>query len=216
LIDEDTCATNFMVRDSKMIQLVAPDKEPITPFVRVIRSLYDDFGCSSVLVVGGVGDFFRPSDNVLVMDCYKCLDATERAKQIVATSTDEEVTDSSFHKGSSRTVKSNVIAPNGKVKVQSMTSISYGETELDVSGLEQLVAKSQTAAIANSLQRLGTFGSDGLAMKEILSEMDKRIDSEGLDVLTPGLFHGGMSRPRMLEVAGALNRLRRQSISQLR
>ena len=208
-----------MVRDSKMIQLVAPDKEPITPFVRVIRSLYDDFGISSVLVIGGVGDFFSQSDNVLVMDCYKCLDATERAKQIVASSskTDADaVPDKTFHKGPSRTINSRTIVPNGKVKVLSQSSVSYGDTELDISSLEQLVSKAQTAAISNALQRLGNFGGDGRPMKDILSVVDKGLDAEGLDLLAPGQFHGGMSRPRMLEVAGALNRLRRQSITQLR
>merc|ERR1712238_374007 len=86
LIDEDTCATNFMIRDDKMMQLVAADKEPITPFVRIVRSLYEDCQVSSVMVIGGTGDYFDVADNVLVMDSYKCYDATERAKAIVASS----------------------------------------------------------------------------------------------------------------------------------
>lgn len=85
-MDEDACATNFMIRDDKMMQLVAPDKEPITPFVRKVRSPYEDLGISSILVVGGTGDYFDVADNVIMMDCYKCLDVTERAKQIVASS----------------------------------------------------------------------------------------------------------------------------------
>ena len=78
-----------MIRDDKMIQLVAPEKEPITPFVRLVRSLYDDVGISTVIVVGGTGDFFDVADTVLVMDSYHCVDATERAKQIVASSTSD-------------------------------------------------------------------------------------------------------------------------------
>jgi predicted ABC-class ATPase len=69
-----------------MMQLVASEKEPIAPFVRIIRSLYDDCGISTILVVGGVGDYFDVAKNVVVMDCYKCLDVTEQAKQIVANS----------------------------------------------------------------------------------------------------------------------------------
>ena len=57
LVDEDACATNFMIRDDKMMQLVAPDKEPITPFVRKVRSPYEDLGISSILVVGGTVDY---------------------------------------------------------------------------------------------------------------------------------------------------------------
>ena len=71
-----------MIRDDKMMQLVAADKEPITPFVRIVRSLYDDCQVSSVMVIGGTGDYFDVADNVLVMDSYMCLDATERAKTI--------------------------------------------------------------------------------------------------------------------------------------
>jgi len=58
-----------MIRDSKMVQLVAAKKEPITPFVRLVRPLFDEIGVSSILVIGGSGEFFHVADNVLVMDC---------------------------------------------------------------------------------------------------------------------------------------------------
>jgi predicted ABC-class ATPase len=204
-----------MIRDDKMMQLVAPEKEPITPFVRIVRSLYDDCGVSSIMVIGGVGDYFDVADNVVVMDCYECLDATERAKQIVANSkkgaslphsASESV---SFQAIRSRSVVGSSFSPNGKVKVASQSTISYGETELDVSGLEQLVAKSQTAAISNALQRLPQFSKENQSLKDMLLAMDGRLNEEGLDFLTPGQFHGGMARPRLFEIAGAINRLRR-------
>jgi predicted ABC-class ATPase len=86
LVDEDACATNFMICDDKMMQLVAPDKEPITPFVQKVQSPYKDLGISLILVIGGTGDHFDVTDNVIMMDCYKCLDIMEWAKQIVASS----------------------------------------------------------------------------------------------------------------------------------
>ncbi len=207
-----------MIRDDKMMQLVAPDKEPITPFVRTVRSLYDDCGVSSILVIGGTGDYFDVADNVLVMDCYKCCDATEKAKLIVANS---QVSTSQPHKASQgvvfrpskrkRTIIGSAFTPNGKVKTMSEDTISYGETELDLSCLEQLVAKAQTTAISNALQRLPQFAKEGQSIRETLIDLEQRLDSQGLDVLAPGQCNGVMARPRMYEIASAVNRLRRPS-----
>lgn len=203
-----------MIRDDKMMQLVAREKEPITPFVRVIRSLYDDFGVSSVLVIGGTGDYFDVADNVLVMDSYKCADATERAKQIVANCSGSDIPHTasesvSYQKSRSRSIVGGSFLPNGKVRVGSQSTISYGETELDVSGLEQIIAKSQTAAISNILQLLPHLAKQNQPLRETLKAINVVLDEDGLDILAPGQFHGFMSRPRSLEIAGAINRLRR-------
>jgi len=222
LIDEDTCATNFMIRDDKMMQLVTAEKEPITPFVRTVRSIYDDCGVSSILVIGGTGDYFDVADNVLVMDSYKCFDATKKAKMIAATSKEASALP---HKSSQsvvfqpvkriRKINGNAFDPNGKVKTISQDSIFFGETELDLKCLEQLVSKAQTTAISAALQRLPVLSKKDQYFKHILYELEKCIDNEGLDSLTPGQCHGGMARPRLYEVAGAINRLRREnSISQ--
>lgn len=199
-----------------MMQLVAPDKEPITPFVRTVRSLYDDCGVSSILVIGGTGDYFDVADNVLVMDSYKCCDATEKAKLIVANSrasaSQPHTASQSVEFRSSkrmRTIIGSAFAPNGKVKTLSENTISYGETELDLSCLEQLVAKAQTTAISNALQRLPHFTKQGQSIGETLNDLEQRLDREGLDALTPGQCNGSMARPRKYEIAGAINRLRR-------
>jgi predicted ABC-class ATPase len=205
-----------MIRDDKMMQLVAPDKEPITPFVRTVRSLFDDSGVSSILVVGGTGDYFDVADNVLVMDSYKCCDATEKAKLIVANS---NVSATLPHTASQsvvfrqtkrkRKINGSAFSPNGKVKTTSEDSISYGETELNLSCLEQVVTKSQTAAISNALQRLPQLAKQGQSIRDTLIELEHRLDKEGLDVLAPGQCNGSMARPRLYEIAGAINRLRR-------
>ena len=214
----DTCATNFMIRDDKMMQLVAADKEPITPFVRTVRSLYDDCQVSSVLVIGGTGDYFDVADNVLVMDSYKCFDATEKAQMIVANSKRSSALPHAASQSvvfrpvkRKRSINGNAFAPNGKVKTISQDSISFGETELDLKCLEQLVSKAQTTAISAALQRLPDLSERGKSFRDTLNELDKRIDNEGLDCLTPGQCHGGMARPRLYEIAGAINRLRRDN-----
>lgn len=210
-----------MIRDDKMMQLVAADKEPITPFVRIVRSLYDDCQVSSVMVIGGTGDYFDVADNVLVMDSYMCLDATERAKTIAASSTKSSAlphTASQCVKfrptKSKRFINGNSFVPNGKVKTISQNSIVFGETELDLSCLEQLVSKAQTTAILAALQRLPEQ-TKGRSLTDTLEQLGKLIDKEGVASLTPGQYHGGMARPRLYEIAGAINRLRRDgSITQ--
>ncbi|EER03626.1 hypothetical protein Pmar_PMAR009402, partial [Perkinsus marinus ATCC 50983] len=84
LIDEDTSATNFMIRDGRMQQLVSADKEPITPFLWRVRTLSDRVGVSTVMVIGGSGDYFHVADTVVMMDQYVPYDVTSRAKQIAA------------------------------------------------------------------------------------------------------------------------------------
>ena len=231
---KDTCATNFMIRDEKMMQLVESDKEPITPFVRLVRSLYEQYQVSSVLVIGGTGDYFDVADHVLVMDSYQCLDATEKAKRIVANFSAVAAAGEKGAASSSlsthgnkfqplqglRTINGPAFVPNGKVKTVRQDQISYNDTDLDLKCLEQLVTKAQTMAIASALQMLpdlvvsmnrnnSSKNNRSPSIVDILAEIEKRINNEGLDCLTPGQCHGQMARPRSFELAGAINRLRR-------
>lgn len=83
LIDEDTSATNFMIRDARMQLLVQKEKEPITPFIDRVRGLYENEGVSTILVIGGSGDYFEVADNVIMMDEYSPRDVTGTAMEIV-------------------------------------------------------------------------------------------------------------------------------------
>ena len=84
MIDEDTAATNFMIRDKRMQKLVSGDREPIRPFISKVRALYDSLGVSSILVIGGSGDYFEVADKVVMMEAYSPCDVTEKARQIAA------------------------------------------------------------------------------------------------------------------------------------
>jgi len=219
LLDEDTCATNFMIRDSKMTQLVAADKEPITPFVSIVRSLYNERQVSTILVVGGSGDFFDVADLVLMMDCYSCVDATERAKAIVSqfAQTNLEVPRSvPFGSTQTRQLVSSQLNPNGKVKVMSRCTVYYGDVELDLSGLEQIVSTSQTHAIIAALQKLAFPRQEagGTALRDLLQELDQSMEENGIGCLVQGQLQGQLMRPRLIEISGAINRLRRACICQ--
>lgn len=82
LMDEDTSATNFMVRDAFMQQVISRDKEPITPFIERVRDLYKTAGISTIMVAGSSGAFFYIADHVLLMDCYHTVDITEQVKTL--------------------------------------------------------------------------------------------------------------------------------------
>jgi predicted ABC-class ATPase len=218
LIDEDTCATNFMIRDAAMMKLVACDREPITPFVRVVSSLRDQYDISTVLVVGGTGDFFAVADKVLVMDAYQCHDATDRARAIVA----EQQKDghSSLAPVASfvalhndRILVPRAWEPGGKIKVLARNVVAFGDTEIDLSSLEQLTSAAQANAIAFALEWLSHHAESGTNLMSALRALERAIDDNGLTVLAPGQFNGSFVRPRLLEITGAINRLRRDAIT---
>lgn len=126
LIDEDTCATNFMIRDWKMQQLVAKDKEPITPFISKVRSLYSQCGVSSVLVIGGAGDYFSVADHVIMMDSYEPRDVTAEAKKI-ASEHDEVREESEFGGFKPRIPLAAGFDVHGKVVARGLDRIQYGD-----------------------------------------------------------------------------------------
>eukprot|EP00804_Cyclotella_cryptica_P007824 CCRYP_001411-RB/>CCRYP_001411-RB protein AED:0.17 eAED:0.17 QI:29/0.8/0.66/1/0.6/0.5/6/2719/680 len=212
LIDEDTCASNFMVRDDKMMSLVHKDKEPITPFLYKAKTLSKQ-GISIILVAGSCGDFFDIADTTLLMDCYSCHDVTVRAKQIAAANAANAGAlakfKAPFGSVTPRCPVGEAFKPNNKVSVRSKSVIAYGDVELDLSGLEQLVSREQTNSISLALQRLATLAPGSKAtIFQILTHLNEILDREGLDALTSGQFDGSLARPRVFEIAAAINRLR--------
>lgn len=213
LIDEDIAATNFMIRDERMQELVAKEKEPITPFVEKVRSLYEERGVSSILVIGGSGDYFRVADTVIMMDKYVPRDVTREAGEIAARHEGNgekrafgEVTSRCLDPGS-------IDARKGKrdrsVKTRRRDLISYGTEDIDLGCVSQVVTESQTRAIGAAILWAVENGViDGKqTVGEVLDAVESTIDEKGLDVLDrhrPGNF----ARFRRYELAAALNRLR--------
>ena len=207
-----------------MMQLVAVEKEPITPFVRLVRSLHEHCNISCIMVIGGLGDYFHVADKVLVMDSYQCLDATDRAMAIVAAAAatasnndaaSRQQQDVVFQSIRNRHAVMNKLDPAGKVKTLRKGIISYGETEIDLTSVEQIISASQTSAIASCLQKLASNYTNNSSaaltssLRDQLQALDRALDQHGLDILAPGQYNGGLTRPRLLEVGAALNRIRR-------
>ncbi|EDO39634.1 predicted protein [Nematostella vectensis] len=183
-----------------------------------VRSLYDDFGVSTILVMGGSGDYFQVAGHVIMMDCYQAHDVTQKAKSIAAeTIKTNPQTFLPFNMTKARIpLPQSLDASSGdreKVRVRGKTQfgfqVEFGNEEIDLSGCEQVVEKSQTHAIGDSiLHARNNFMDGGSTMASVLQRMEADFNEKGLDVLCPHIPLGNYSRPRPLEIAAAINRYR--------
>jgi predicted ABC-class ATPase len=225
LMDEDTSATNFMVRDRRMQLLVSKEHEPITPFVDRVRELYERLGVSTVLVMGGVGDYFAVADTVIMMDKFEPRVVTEQARAIARKGEprEEEVREPLRPPTPRAPVPASVDPfKRGKVKIQArgVGTLVFGEEVIDLSAVEQLVDPSQTRAIGEALYyalRRGYLDGE-LTLAEILRAVYEDIGEAGVEVISrmSEEHPGELALPRPLEVAAALNRLRSLAMRQKR
>ncbi len=226
LIDEDTSATNFMIRDARMQQLVAKECEPITPFIDQVRNLHNQHGVSTIIVMGGSGDYFDVADTVVCLEAYVPHLVTAEAKAIAASLPTQRRQESgaSFGPLRQRVPLPESVDPTrrGRTKVDARgtAGIRFGSEDIDLQDVEQLVDFSQTEAIGDILvYSLHRDYLDGRAtLREVLSQVFKDIEREGLDVISPfhGQHPGNYALPRPQEVAAALNRLRTLAVRQIR
>lgn len=215
LIDEDTAATNFMIRDQRMQQLISKEKEPITPFIDKVRQLYDERGVSTVLVVGGSGDYFDVADTVIALDEYVPQEVTARAREIAARHVTGRAAEGGAAFGNLRPrvpLARSVDASRGRrdvsIKTRDLHTISFGEEEIALDGVGQLVDVSQTRAIGEALLYAKEQYMDGRrSVAEIVAAVVADYEREGLDVFGSNPV-GNLAEFRPYEFAAALNRLR--------
>ncbi|MCF6314325.1 MAG: ABC-ATPase domain-containing protein [Verrucomicrobiales bacterium] len=214
LIDEDIAATNFMIRDLRMQELIAPDKEPITPYICKVSALHQQRGVSSILVMGGSGDYFPVADTVIGMDQYLPCDLTQNAQHIVQAHQMQVVNQAStFGESTQRYPQKSSIDPRqGRREVSSKSRsthhIQIGEHDIDLSALTQIISSSQTRAIAAAIlyaheHRLLDGQSD---LPTILDLLCQTLENQ-LEALSCGQ-RGDLATFRRHELAAAFNRLR--------
>jgi predicted ABC-class ATPase len=227
LLDEDTSATNFMVRDARMQALIHKDQEPITPFVERVRELFETLSVSTVLVMGGCGDYFETADTVIALDAFRPVDVTAEARSIAAESTSPRRAEarSPLREVEPRIPKASSFDPSrGRKEVaisaRALDRIGFGREDIDLRAIEQLVDISQTRAIASAIHLGAQRYMDGTrTLSEVLDELETLFDTRGLDELDPfhrpGHHPGNYARPRRFEIAAAINRLRTVRMKQL-
>ena len=215
LVDEDTSATNFTIRDRRMQMLIAKEKEPITPFIDKVRQLYSDYGVSTILVMGGSGDYFEVADTVIAMDNYQPSDVTERAKAIAKDYPSNRNAEggTAFGEITPRVPINSSIDPSThkrsvKLKVRELDDIAFGTEDIDLAAVSQIVDSAQLRAIAYALVYAKDHYLDRqTTIPEILDLVMKDLAEHGLDILTD-FTQGDLALFRRFEFAAALNRLR--------
>ncbi|UCG70825.1 MAG: ABC-ATPase domain-containing protein [Thermoplasmata archaeon] len=226
LLDEDTSATNFMVRDGRMQALVHKKQEPITPFLDRVKELSEDLGVSTVLVMGGCGDYFDVADTVIKMLDYIPHDVTEEAKNIAndLTTSRKAESFSPLNKIIPRIPSAKSFNPSRgkrdvKIDAKALDLIVYGREPIDLRCVEQLLDKSQTRAVGNAIHLASKrFMDEKATLLEVVNSLNQFLDEYGLDALDP--YHrndrhpGNFARPRKYEIAAAINRLRTLNVEQ--
>ena len=214
LLDEDTSATNFMIRDQRMQALVAKTSEPITPFLDRVRELRDALGVSTVLVMGGSGDYFDHADTVIQMDAYRPRDVTAEAKTIAKNHLTGRIEEHSkllrmpqLRKLAPTSIKAERKPGQVKIIVRGKDTLIVGRTDIDLRAVEQLVDPDQLRSIGWILASLAKTGRETV---DPIFEIHRLLDGlrgTAWDSLT-GHPDGDLAMPRAAEVMAALNRLR--------
>ena len=238
LIDEDTSATNFMVRDQLMAQVITPGEEPITPFISRVRGMYEDLGVSSVIVAGSSGAFFQMADTIIQMKEYVPVDITERAKAAAKAydrmagglnGEDEAGFDGKAVDGGESQMaqfpdfnRKRCPSPDMmlrkedrlKIKTMGTSELSLAKENVELRYLEQLKDHEQTTALAYLLKYAQLKLMDGRKdLRQIGDLLEQQLDGKGLESL---FEHGDVSaqlaRPRKQEIMACINRYRRLKI----
>lgn len=225
LLDEDTSATNFMVRDAFMQQVIRREKEPITPFLERARDLYKQAGISTILVAGSSGAFFHIADTIIQMDCYVPVDITADTKELCRQYPLASSPVPAFTLPDSRRIMTKAAAAKShkdyyghvkneperlKVKTHGRDGFSIGKQDVDLRYIEQLIDSEQTASLGMLLKYAVEHLIDGKkTLSEIVEFLAAKLEKEGLSFLSDGYLSCGYALPRKQELYACFNRYRR-------
>jgi predicted ABC-class ATPase len=214
LVDEDTSATNFMIRDHRMQELIAKDKEPITPFVDKVRQLWDEHRVSTVLVMGGSGDYFDVADTVVAMEAYRPRDVTAQARAIAKRYRSERTAEGGGQFGAvtaRRPLGASLDPSKGRrersVKSRGTKTVLFGREEIDLAAVEQIVHPGQLRALGAALLNVRGLADGEQTTSAVLDRVEQAMSRGGLDALADRPA-GDLAGFRRFELAAALNRIR--------
>lgn len=220
LIDEDTSATNFMIRDDLMQKLVSKEKEPITPFIEIVKPLYNQKDISTILVIGSSGDYFDVADYVIQMDNYEVKDVTTEAKSLMRGEINKRIKEKNIlidinlnrkiQKGTIESTYKGV-----KIKTMGVSSININNENIDLRAVEQIVDNEQLNAIGSIMKWIeDNMMIKNLSLEESVNKAYEEINKNGLIFIdkTKG-GNGSMSLPRKQEVMATYNRYRNLKIN---
>ncbi len=218
LLDEDTSATNLLIRDARMRELVVAQQEPITPLIDRIRGLWEQEGISVILVTGGSSAYLNVADRVLQMESYRCVDVTDKARALV-----ESMPVSVEQLPGFPDLASRVVAPSKarsdrpKTKAAGVDRIEIDREGVDVRDVEQIVDPGQTEAIAYAVRGLTEQLADSeKTLQELADAVENRLVENGLDALSKfgaRRYPATLVMPRRVDIIAGVNRLRSLKIT---
>ena len=223
LLDEDTSATNFMVRDTFMQEVISREKEPITPFLERAEDLYKKAGISTILVAGSSGAFFHIADTIIQMDSYHPVDISEKVRALCGKYPLNPVKAPEFRFPESHRImqkQTPAVRSHGrnagrpeqlKIKVHGKDGFLIGKQDVDLRYIEQLIDAEQTAALGLLLKYTIEKLADGTRMiDDIVKYLADQLKHKGLSFLSEGSYIPcGYAMPRIQEIYSCFNRYRR-------
>lgn len=213
LIDEDTSATNFMIRDELMQRVVQRDVEPIIPFIDRVRELYESYGISTILVAGSCGSYFHKADTILQMNRYEPMEITAFAKKEAESfpMPIEQVLHSD-KPDMKRIVKADIaFQKDNRIKMKTMgkDGISINKETVDLRYVEQLVDVEQLNALVCILKYMKLHVFEGkTTLQAGVEKLYQQMEKKGFAAFCGNAVPGNMVLPRKQEIYAMLNRCR--------
>ena len=214
LIDEDTSATNFMIRDELMQRVIHRDMEPITPFIERIRELYDDYGISTVIVAGSSGAYFHIADTIIQMDRYIPKDITAYAKKEAESYPAVSGPETPAAKPDFRRCPrpAQAFKGNDRIKMKTMgrEAVMINKETIDLRYVEQLTDSEQVTALGYCMRYAQRHLLDGRKdIRRIVDELERTIQKGTLSALCESSSSiSCMAMPRRQEIFACFNRYR--------
>ena len=214
LIDEDTSATNFMIRDELMQRVIHRDMEPITPFIERIRELYDEYGISTIIVAGSSGAYFHIADTIIQMDRYVPKDITAYAKKEaesypVITGPEGAAVRPDFKRCPK---PSPAFKGNDRVKMKTLSKegVMINKETIDLRYVEQITDSEQVTALGYCMRYAQKHILDGRKdLRQVVEELEKAMDKGTLSALCESSSSiSCMAMPRKQEIFACFNRYR--------
>lgn len=212
LLDEDTSAANFMIRDELMEQVVLEGKEPIVPFIRRVRGMYTEFGISTILVAGSCGAFFHVADTIIQMDEYEPYEITEQAKDAAKRFPLNFDCEAKMDwESKERTVmvprKNDRDQRGSKIKTMGRDGFLINKQNVDLRYLEQIADGVMMTGIAKILECLmEQHAGEVVNVSQIADEVLATVEKKGLEGTIRGSIMSDMALPRKCEICGCINR----------
>lgn len=217
LIDEDTSATNFMIRDELMQSVVGRESEPITPYIDRLRELYENYGISSIIVAGSSGSYFHKADHIIQMRQYIPEEITNFAKVKAAEYPLKMDKAPSCREPSFDRRPKGVRERPGertKIKVLGKDSIQLNRDNIDLRYVEQVVDSEQLTALGYLLNYAQKHLMDGQrSMVQIVDELTDILNKNGLNKICESSYlPSGLAMPRKQEIFACFNRYRKLNV----